>query len=195
MQPVHKPITAALILTAAILLSSSYKSNLFAAAPKPPERLFPKEVSSLRWLEFKASGFRQPVSGVIFHSTEPPCCGMPLGGIATGCIDLDARGAFGFNALFNILYREKAFSGQPGNVFLTELTRKLPDYPPFLGLSIGDSTWVLSDKSLLAGGKMETCVDPVFIARKDHVTLPPVEGVRCVSQIDYWGHYPVADLE
>jgi uncharacterized protein (DUF608 family) len=40
---------------------------------------------------------------------------------------------------------------------------------PFLGLAVGGRTWVL--------------------------TLKRIEGVENASQIHYWGHYPVADLE
>ncbi len=180
------------LVLAAVLLGQGPTT---ASTHKETNRLFPENLPSLKWIEFKAHGFNRPVSGVIFHSTEPPCCGVPLGGVATGSLDVDVRGAFGFNNLFNLIYQEKAFSGKKGNVFLAPLTRKLPDYPPFLGVAIAKDTWVLADRSILSGGKMETCVDPVFIARKDYVTLPPVDGVHAAKQIDYWGHYPVVDME
>jgi hypothetical protein len=156
MEAVNRKISAALILASAAVLFGQHQVTLYAAGQQAPARLFANNLPSLRWLEFRAEGFKEPVSGVIFRPAEPPCCGVPLGGVATGCLDIDARGAFGFNALFNIIYPEKAFSGKKGNVFVAPLTRKLPDYPPFLGLSIGRDTWVLADKSILAGGKMET---------------------------------------
>ena len=139
--------------------------------------MFPTDLPTAKWVEFKAQGFTKPVSGLIFRPDQAPCCGVPLGGVATGCIDVDASGTFGFNALFNMTYTEYAFAGNKGNVFKTALTRKLPDYTPFLGLSVGGSTWVLASKRILDGGTMPTCVDPVFIDRKENVTIPALSGV------------------
>ena len=59
--------------------------------------LFPIDLPDLQWLEFEAEGFPRPVSGVIYRTGNPPCCGVPLGGISTGCIDIDARGVYGFS--------------------------------------------------------------------------------------------------
>ena len=38
------------------------------------------------------TGSSEPVDGVVYRTEAPPCCGVPLGGVGTGCIDLDARG-------------------------------------------------------------------------------------------------------
>jgi uncharacterized protein (DUF608 family) len=157
--------------------------------------LFPAGLAERQWVSFEAEGFASPVTGVIYPPTAPPCCGVPLGGVGTGCIDLDARGTFGFIAAFNQLFTEYGFSGSRGNVFKTQLTRKLPDYTPFLGVTASDTTWVLASKEILKGGTMETCVDPVFIGRKESVVLPAVEGVLPAHDIRYWGHFPVVDME
>jgi uncharacterized protein (DUF608 family) len=183
---IHKIV---LVVTMACL---SWNTWADAAASN---RLFPADLPTRQWTEFLATGFSQPVSGVIYSADKPPCCGMPLGGVATGCLDLDVRGAVGFNALFNISYIEKAFCGGKGNVFDTMLMRKLPSYPPLLGLSLGGKTWVLASREILRGGTMPTCVDPVFIDRTETITLPEVQGVRAAKAIHYWGHYPVADME
>lgn len=195
MKMLRQKLPSSFISIGFVIALSQGVASLFAGDQTDRDRLFPKDLPSLKWIEFRADGFKRPVSGVIYHPDKPPCCGVPLGGVATGCIDVDARGAFGFNALFNIFYQEKAFTGAKGHIFLTQLTRKLPDYPPFLGLSIGKDTWVLADQSILTGGKMETCTDPVFIKRQEYVNLSPIEGIRSAKHIDYWGHYPVVDLE
>ena len=64
-------------------------------------RLFPIDLPSLEWRQFEAAGSAEPVAGVIFRAAEPPCCGVPLGGLGTGCLDLDARGVYGFSSIFN----------------------------------------------------------------------------------------------
>jgi uncharacterized protein (DUF608 family) len=160
-----------------------------------PDRLFPADLPARRWSRFEARGFAQPASGVVFSADAPPCCGLPLGGVATGCIDLDARGAFGFSSLFNLIYPEKSFAGRRGNVFTGPLTRKTPAYRPCLGLAVDGAAWVLAARDLLDAGELETCVDPVFVDRRDRARLAPVAGVRGARRIDYWGHYPIADLE
>ncbi len=158
-------------------------------------RLFPANLQERQWISFHAEGFSSPVTGVIYRPSAPPCCGMPLGGVGTGCIDLDVRGTFGFISAFNQLFSEYAFSGTRGNVFKAPLTRKLPDYSPFLGVSVNSTTWVLASKGILEGGTMETCVDPVFIGRKESISIPPVNGVLPARGISYWGHFPVVDIE
>jgi uncharacterized protein (DUF608 family) len=157
--------------------------------------LFPADLPTAKWTQFPAEGFAAPVTGVIYQDTAPPCCGVPLGGVGTGCIDLDARGSWGFNSLFGLLYPEKAFAGTRGNIFEAPLTRKLPDYQPVLGVSVGERLWVLQPRELLDGGTLPTCVDPVFIARKEAVNLPALRNTLAATRISYWGHYPVADTE
>jgi len=68
----------------------------------------------------------------------------PLGGLSTGCLDIDARGVTGFSSLFNPIGYEDlaARSRQP---------RRLPDVQPLLGLSIGGKTWVLASQEMVAG--------------------------------------------
>ena len=50
---------------------------------------FPVDLPELQWVEFQAAGFTKPVSGVIYRTDQPPCCGVTLGGISTGCVDID----------------------------------------------------------------------------------------------------------
>jgi len=55
----------------------------------------------LDWVEFSAEGFSKPVAGIIHRVAHPAVCGMPLGGIDTGCIDLETNGTFGYCTIFN----------------------------------------------------------------------------------------------
>ncbi len=56
---------------------------------------------SLRqWREFAASGYDQSVCGVVFGAGD---CkrGLPLGGIGTGCVDLNTDGTLGLCSIFH----------------------------------------------------------------------------------------------
>ena len=157
--------------------------------------LFPTGLPTRRWIEFSAQGYSTPVSGAIFTSGEPPCCGMPLGGISTGCLDLDPRGIFGFSSIFN-----------PGSEHAEwkkwYYPRKWPRINPFLGLAIGEQTWVLADASIASGDTVEWCTEPQMQVKPDGIHLTPafhlptqrLENVTFIQHIDYWGHYPVADM-
>ena len=171
-------------------------SSTFAALPK----LFSTDVKESQWIQFSAAGFDRPVSGVIYTTDNPPCCGVPLGGIGTGCLDMDVRGVWGFSSVFN----PKATN--PRSIHWRQ-PRKLPKPQPILGLSIAGKTWVLASKEFIDGSMIKWCTEPDFHsidfegdARVDDYKLDVVqslniEGVEPVKKIHYWGHYPVADLE
>lgn len=149
-------------------------------------RLFPAGLPSKAWLEgIEVEGFTEPVSGVVFRgeSFERPTCGMPLGGLDTGCVDLEANGMLGFSTIFNELVHPRHMINMP-----------------FLGVSLaGSSTLLASDTKAkrFAPRQPGTFTDsggggdytPSF------VDLPGLQGARTVDSIDYFGHYPVADLE
>ena len=63
--------------------------------------LFPKELLVLQWVEFNAQGFDTPVPAIIYHPGDPVECGVPLGAIGTGCLDVITDGVHGFELLFN----------------------------------------------------------------------------------------------
>lgn len=115
-------------------------------------KLFPTNLQTMKWLEFPAQGFSKPVSGVIYRRKDKVSCGMPLGGIDTGCLDLETNGTLGYCSIFD-----------------SHVPRRGPLNLPFLGVSAGDCTWVL--------------------------TTQEIKGVKNANEIHYWGHYPVADLE
>jgi uncharacterized protein (DUF608 family) len=131
--------------------------------------IFPTNLPDREWSQFRADGFDTPVCGVIHHGTNPPDCGMPLGGIDTGCVDLEPSGLLGFNSIFNSLVEPTG----PLNV-------------PLLGLSLNLQTWVLTTLNMMGRDGY------IWL---DHPRQYNYRGVRTASQIHYWGHYPVADLE
>ena len=64
------------------------------------ERSFPADLPCRQWREFPASGFEEPACGVIFAPGDASC-GLPLGGIGTGCVDLNPDGTLGRCSIFN----------------------------------------------------------------------------------------------
>ena len=105
-----------------------------AARGAAPATLFPTDVEGKTWLSFPAAGFSQPACGVVYRMKDDVSCGMPLGGIDTGCIDLETSGLLGFCTIFN-----------------THVPRRGPINLPILGLSVGGKTWVLCDKQPKTG--------------------------------------------
>ena len=58
--------------------------------------LFPAQsLSALAWSQFTAAGFTEPACGLIYRKSHPAECGLPLGAIDTGGIDLDTDGPSG----------------------------------------------------------------------------------------------------
>ncbi len=152
-----------------------------AASP----RLFAAHVRPASWQEFEAEGFDAPVSGVVFGGNPRPTCGVPLGGLDTGCIDVEANGTLGFSTIFNELVHPRHQINCP-----------------FLGLSVGGATTLLASDTK---AKRFAPVNPNSFtpsAAGGDYTPSFVEmaglagpGVRTVDAIDYFGHYPVVDME
>lgn len=132
-----------------IMLAQGGMDQTFADAGRT---LLPTNLPEREWVTFETEGFSQPVCGSIFRAHHPATQGMPLGGIDTGYLDLDTGGTFGYMSIFGSFVPPRG----PLNV-------------PFLGMSTGGRTWVLSAYGM--------------------------PGVTPAKDIHYWGHYPVADLE
>jgi uncharacterized protein (DUF608 family) len=123
---------------------------------KSAEMLFPaKHLPELTWTQFHASGFTGTVCGMLHSKRKPAECGMPLGTIGTGCLDLETDGTFGYCSIFS------SFVPPRGKL-----------RAPFLGLRIGERTWTLATSY-----------------------TDELEAVNSPTDIHYWGHYPIADLE
>jgi uncharacterized protein (DUF608 family) len=144
-------------------------------------RLFPPNLLHAKWVEFTPKGYHQPVTGVIYRGEPRPTCGMPLGGLDTGCIDIEPDGILGYSTIFNHLIRPRLLL----NV-------------PFLGLHCSGKTWVLITEKR---AKEDTPRDPKTITLFPPTDYTPVyhdvelNGVEIADSIDYWGHYPIVDME
>ena len=143
--------------------------------------LFPTDLAGNQWVEFAAAGFSAPVSGVIFRPDQPTCCGVPLGGVGTGCLDIQVGGVLGFETLFN------AFPRRPQ--LLT----------PFLGVSVGGKTHVLAAQKYIDGGELSEALPWPACSRDSAAHLPTtlvkIEGVTAPKRMQYFGHYPMVDIE
>lgn len=155
-----------IMMTAAI----SACCGLAAAA----ETLFPTDLQTHEWVHFNAQGYDEPAVGVIYRMDDRLTNGMALGGIDTGCVDLENNGMLGYVTIFNTL-----------------TPRRGPDNLPLLGLSVDEQTWVLCNPAPKdCGGRNQ----------KGHEIIPvdmslELEGVKTAEDIHYWGHYPVLDME
>ena len=94
------------------------------------DRLLQDGLPILQWAEFRAAGYPGNVSGLIFDAKNPAENGMPLGGIETGCLDLETTGELGYCTIFNSFFPRHSLN------------------LPFLGLSVDKSVWLLSARSL-----------------------------------------------
>jgi uncharacterized protein (DUF608 family) len=133
------------------------------------QQLFPIDLPEREWVEFDADGFKTPVAGIIHRGANPPSCGMPLGGIDTGCLDLDVAGVLGYCSIFNSLVPRR------GSLNV-----------PFLGISLGHRTWVLTTSNM---NRYDGTIWTDTYGKRTY------RGVRVASDIHYWGHYPVVDME
>jgi uncharacterized protein (DUF608 family) len=131
-------------------------------------KLFPIDLPTAQWSKFNAQGFRNQVTGVIYRKECQPTCGMPLGGIDTGLIDLVANGTLGFMTIFN-----------------SHVPRRGPLNLPFLGLYTDNRTWVMTTQPL---NPLDRVPDIYMHATKAY-------KVNWAEEIHYWGHYPVLDME
>jgi uncharacterized protein (DUF608 family) len=126
------------------------------ASTEEAGELFPSQSLSERaWSQFTASGFTEPACGLIYRKSKPAECGLPLGAIDTGGIDLDTDGTLGYCSMFGSFVPPRG-----------------PLRQPFLAIRVGKQTWVLATRH-----------------------TEEIENVKMASEIHYWGHYPVADLE
>jgi len=166
-------------------------SDLGEAYPMS-DQLFPTDLPGAEWVQFPAAGFSKPACGVIYRLKNRVTNGMALGGVDTGCLDLETSGLLGYCTLFN-----------------THVPRRGPLNLPILGLSVGGKTWVLCQNQPKQGegsyqqpapsGTFRIWREKGWEDRRQ--PLEPVlaelklEGVETAKEIHYWGHYPVADLE
>ncbi|MDO8685137.1 MAG: GH116 family glycosyl-hydrolase, partial [Clostridiales bacterium] len=132
-------------------------------------RMFPADLPEAVWETFKTEGYAKPVTGIIYRNTPHPPSGVPMGGIGTGSLDIDTAGTLGYTSIFN----HNTPVGGPLNT-------------PFVGLSVGEQTWVLT-----------TCKTKSYWNSGPSMPSPDImlQDVVIPEYIDYWGHYPVVNME
>ncbi len=145
------------------------------------DRLFPGNLLHATWQTFEAAAYPHPVSGVVYRGEPRPTCGAPLGGLDTGCLDIEPNGMLGYSTIFNHLINPR---------LLLNL--------PFLGLHCDGQTWVLVSDTQ---AKIDTPTQNASIVTFPTTDYTPryneigLSGVQLAQSIDYWGHYPVIDME
>ncbi|UCH34131.1 MAG: hypothetical protein JSV65_16560, partial [Armatimonadota bacterium] len=142
------------------------------------DRLFPTDLRSREWSRFRADGFTNPACGVVYSLGDTVTNGMALGGVDTGCIDLETSGLLGYCTIFN-----------------THVPRRGPINLPILGMSVGGETWVLCDPTQAKQGAGEYQVRAPAEVTAAGPTELRLNGVHTPKEIHYWGHYPVVDVE
>lgn len=157
--------------------------------------LFDTTINQREWATIKVEGFNKEVAGVIFTGNNPPCCGVPLGGIGTGCIDYDVRGVFGWSNIFN------PYSQTIEDMPQWRMPRKIPKVQPVFGVAVDGETFVLATKEYVTGGKLPWCTAPLnhdarlSEPRQDFVDVAEIKGVKPAKEVYYYGHFPIADAE
>ena len=154
--------------------------------------LFDTSLPDHNWTTIPTAGFNTPIPGVLFRTTNRPCCGLPLGGVGTGCVDIDPSGVWGYNSTFN------GYTFNPDGV---RMPRVAPTLWPMFGLATGGQVWVLATQEVIQGGQVPYCTEPMVLNYKDQrratksAFCQVLKNVKPVQDIVYFGHYPIADLE
>lgn len=112
----------------ALLIGFSLFCTSTALGIETGGKLFATDAPGNGWRQFPAAGYCEPACGVIYRLGDRITDGMPLGGIDTGCIDIESNGTFGIYSIFNTLVPERG-----------EATLRAP----VLALHVGDTSWAL----------------------------------------------------
>ena len=135
-----------------------------------------------QFLEFPAAGFAGRVCGVIFDGEGPVVSGMPIGGVDTGCIDVETSGLLGYRTIFN-----------------SHVPRGGPINQPFLGMTLDSNTWVLTTGKAKSYHEPRVAFsqigEPVPICEPAPLSAIELAPARAVGDVVYWGHYPMLELE
>ena len=160
--------------------------------------LFDISLPERTWTTLHVEGFDSPIPGALFRASNTPCCGLPLGGVGTGCVDVDAAGVWGYNSMFN------GFSFSPDYTFKSDgvrMPRVAPTLWPMFGLAVEGQVWVLASPEIVQGGPIPYCTEPMVLNYKDKkrqtksTLCQTIKNVKAAEDIVYFGHFPVADLE
>ncbi|MXZ24777.1 MAG: hypothetical protein F4Y80_07875 [Caldilineaceae bacterium SB0665_bin_21] len=66
-------------------------------------RFFRHHIPDADWQEFTAGGYGQSVTGVVCRGEPRSICGIPVGGLDTGCLGIESNGMLGAVTIFNDL--------------------------------------------------------------------------------------------
>lgn len=144
-------------------------------------RFFPRGLLQAEWQQFRAPGYRTPVTGVIYRGEPRPTCGMPLGGLDTGCIDVEPNGMLGYTTIFNDLVEP----------------RRLLNLP-FMGYRLEGGTRVLISDRMVKADTPTPAASPHQFPPTDYTPRYgelELAGVDICRSLEYWGHFPIVDLE
>jgi len=94
------------------------------------DALFPIDEAQKKWSAFRSSGYTNDVHGVVYRSGEAGC-GLAVGGMATGAIDLDTDGTLGRCTCFNSIIPPRELGAVP-----------------FLAVAVEDDVWALTNKQV-----------------------------------------------
>ena len=144
-------------------------------------QFFPRHIPHADWQEFAADGYGQSVTGVVYRGEPRPTCGMPVGGLDTGCLDIEPNGMLGYVTIFNELVAPRGLSNMPFMGYRTEGRTRL----------LATDLRTKEDTPTPAASPHQ--FPPTdYTPRYRQLDMPDVELCRSV---DYWGHYPVLDME
>lgn len=160
--------------------ASASQARPAAQLKKNSHRLFPPDLPSADWSEFSAAGYANPVTGILYRTNGAsyfssyverpfPCSGMPLGGIDTGALYLEPSGVFGYSSVFNNMTP----IGGPLNT-------------PYLAVKVANQTSVSTTgqtKNYAGNNKPSLGINLALL------------GAGGCATSEYWGHYPIADVE
>ena len=107
---------------------------------------------------------------------------MPIGGVDTGCIDVETSGLLGYRTIFN-----------------SHVPRGGPINQPFLGMTLDSNTWVLTTGKAKSYHEPRVAFsqtgEPVPICEPAPLSATELAPARGVEDVVYWGHYPMLELE
>jgi len=109
------------------------------------------------------------MKNVEYKGSKPPVCGVPLGGIGTGCLDIEANGMLGYTTQFN-----------------SHVMRRGPLMIPLMGVCVNHNTWVCTTQPV-QHRHGEVMVDTT---NWQHIGTP-----HHAQEIHYRGAYPIIEMD
>ena len=141
----RRPLPAAFGVQAIICSSWSHR----------PSRLFDNQAHERTWAQFAADGFKEPGLRGDLSRFESSVLWNAAGGISTVVSISMSAELYGFSSIFN------PWSNCPA-VEDWRMPRKPQLMVPLLGLSVGETVWVLTAEEIVRGGPTRGLCGPVL---------------------------------